>query len=489
MRQRLIGFSAFVLGVALSGSARADGGYFDGVKGASASGRGGAFVARADDVSAVELNPAGLTQIGTTIVQVGNRFSYNQRTFTRNATLDWGQQGSPPYVAFGEAKNQAPWQVLDPFVGIASNFGLEDWAFAFAAFSPAGVARETYPEDGGQRYMMVRRNAQIIDYSLSAAWKFRQLFGVGASLQWIAVPTLDYSLIINGSPLAQSGNPVTGNPDIRADVTGSDLFTLNAVLGAWVRPTPNLQFGISGQILPSEIDTKSTLNITLLNPKPDDQPPYLTRGTNRANDVSLSLPLPMNVRLGARYRSLQGERELFDVELDGVYETWSRVKQFRLDSNGLVANFRGTTIPIGVIDIAKDWQNTIGVHLGGDVNVLPDELTVRGGIYYETPVAKPAYSNVDFSDGAQIGGALGASVYIGKVEISVATEYRVQPKVYVSDADARVYQQVPGSQCPAPYTDTASCNAHYLGIPAPPVNGGSYTAFSLIGTLEGIYRF
>jgi heat shock protein HtpX len=89
-------------------------------------------------------------------------------------------------VEFPRVKNKAPWQVLDPLIGISTNFGLKDWGFAFAAYSPAGVARESYPDTGGQRYMMVRRNAQLIDYSLSAAWKFKDVFGVGASLVWIA---------------------------------------------------------------------------------------------------------------------------------------------------------------------------------------------------------------------------------------------------------------------------------------------------------------
>lgn len=488
MKRCLFGALTALAALSASRVARADGGYFDGLKGAHASGRGGAFTARADDVSAVEVNPAGLTHIDGTIVQIGNRFSYNQRSFTRNPTLDWSSSGTPPYVTFPEVKNQAPWQVLDPFIGVASNFGLKDWAFAFALFSPAGTARETYPQDGGQRYMMVRRNAQMLNYSLSAAWKFHQIFGIGASLQWIAVPTLDYSLVINGNPKLQSADPVAGNPDIYASVKGKDLFTLNAVVGAWVRPTPNFEIGLSAQVLPSEIDTQSKLSTSIVNPLPGDTI-SLTRNNAPANDVTLSLPLPITARLGARYRYLDGDREVFDVELDGVYETWSRVKRFRLDSNGIVANFRSQTVNVGVIDIAKDWRDTIGIHLGGDFAVVPKRATVRAGLYYETPVADPAYSNVDFADGPELGGAIGGSVYIGKVEIAAAAEYRAQTTVYVADADARVYQQVPGGACTAPYTSTVQCNAHYLGIPAPPVNGGTYNAYSMVGSLEAIYRF
>ena len=490
MKAHLVGISALTASALFASIAHADGGYYSGVKGAVASGRGGAFVAKADDVSAVELNPAGLTHIGTTIIQIGNRFSYNQHTYTRNSTLDWGQSDtSPPYVQFPQVKNQTPWQVLDPFIGVASNFGLKNWAFAGAIYSPAGTAREVYPNEGGQRYMMVRRNAQMINYTLSAAWKHNDVFGVGATLKWIAVPSLEYALIIDGSPYNADANPVRSNVDVHARVKGSDLFTVNAILGAWVRPTPNLEIGLSGQILPSEIHAKGTLDASLVHASTPGDTITLARNKVPANDVSLTLPLPMSARLGARYRHLDGDREVFDVELDGVYETWSRVDHFRLDSNNLIAYYQTNPIPIGVIDIAKSWQNTLGIHLGGDFAVVPQRLTVRGGAYYETPVSDPSYANVDFPQGPQFGGALGASLYFGKLQVSVAGEYRAQSQVYVSDSDTRVYQQTPGSTCAAPYTSTASCNPHYLGVPSPPVGGGTYNAYSVIGTLEAAYRF
>ena len=51
--------------------ALADGGYYSGTLGARATGRAGAFVAKADDLSAVSFNPAGLANIEGTLVEVG----------------------------------------------------------------------------------------------------------------------------------------------------------------------------------------------------------------------------------------------------------------------------------------------------------------------------------------------------------------------------------------------------------------------------------
>ena len=107
--------------------------------------------------------------------------------------------------------------------------------------------------------MMVNREAIILNYAASAAWKFHELFGVGVTLEWIAVPRLDYSLVINANPSPGAANPVSSPYDILAQTTGSDPFTFNAIVGAWFRPAPSLQFGLAGQVVPANIVTHSTL--------------------------------------------------------------------------------------------------------------------------------------------------------------------------------------------------------------------------------------
>ena len=72
----------------------------------------------------------------------------------------------------------------------------------------------------------------------------------------------------------------------------------------------------------------------------------MTRDGTPANDVNVILPLPMSARGGARYRRLQGTREVFDVELDVEYETWSRVNQFTVETHGLMRLFLGQDIPL-----------------------------------------------------------------------------------------------------------------------------------------------
>lgn len=485
----------FLLGllvaVATAPEASASGGYFAGTKGARAAGRGGAFVAKADDLSAAVSNPAGLAKLDAALLQVGNRFSYNALSYTRAPTLDYGnlQNGTAPLVSFQRVDNDRPYQLLDPLLGIASNLGLRNWAFAVLAYAPPGISREAFSMGGGQRYMMVSREAVILAYAASVAWRHDDTFGIGATLEWIHVPRLIYSLIIDGSPFPGDANPVSSELDMKATATGSDPFTFNAILGAWFRPVPRIELGVSGQIVPAEIVTNSTLSIQPVTPGIEGTV-LLTRDGVPANDVTVHLPLPLLARAGARYRGLQDGRERFDIELDVEYETWSRVGRFRLETNGIQGNLGGQFINIGRIDIEKHWRDTVAVRLGGDYALLPEQCTLRAGLYYETAVADESYAHVDFPSGQQLGAALGTSLRLGKkMELAAAYELRLQPTVSVAEANARVYQEAPGSQCQAPYTDPITCNPNYLGQPSPAINAGRYQAQSHSISIDVLYRF
>jgi long-chain fatty acid transport protein len=466
-------------------------GYFMGEKGAHAAGRAGAFTAKADDIMAVAYNPAGLSDVGTTVIQLGNRFSYNSYEFTRKPTLDWGNQVDdiPPYVTFDTVENETPWQALDPLIGVATNFGLKDWGFAFAIYSPPGVSKMRFPIDGGQRYMMVEREALIVNYNLSAAWEYQKLFGVGLTFQIVAVPSLKYSLVIDGYGMTnpdEAGNGVSSERDMHAETSGSDLFTPQIILGGWYRPAPFLEVGVSGQILPTSIQTDSELEIDPFSDALGDA--VLERDGEPANDVDLELPLPITARVGVRYIHLDKGSEVFDVELDVAYEAWSRVEAFELRSDNLIATVEGEDVPVGDITIEKKWRDTLSVHLGGDYAVAPGLATLRGGVSYESAVASPAYMNVDFMGGAQLGLAMGGSVFVDKFEFALAYGFRHMFPVRLNEADGRVYPETPASTCDAPYTGP-TCNEAYLGQPGPVVNAGEYRAFSHAASLDVAYKF
>jgi long-subunit fatty acid transport protein len=485
----------------LPAMALADGGYYSGTLGARATGRAGAFAAKADDLSAVSYNPAGLANVKGTLIELANQASYNAYAYTRAPTRDYAHPvgGTAPLITFDQVSNQNPWQAVVPMLGVASKLGLENWGFALAAYAPPGISRLAFPnfpltsktaENGrrdGQRYMMIDREAIILKYVASAAWKYRDRFGIGATAEWIHVPRLNYSLMVDGSATAEDANPVWSDFDMLVKLKGSSFFTFNAILGAWYRPLPSLVFGLSGQVVPTSIVANSTLDLSPFGGGfgPGGVQLKRTRDGALVNDVTLTLPLPLLARAGVRYLGLTNGHERFDVELDIEYVTWSRVQRFTIDASGLEADYGPNRVPLKPISIEKHWRDTVAVRLGGDYEAMPGRLALRAGAYFESAVADPAYANVDFPGAAQYGGAVGASVFLSRFEVVAAYMLKLQPSVSVAEADARVYQQVPASHCSE---DPSTCNSNLTG-PSPAINAGTYSASSHFLYLGLLYRY
>jgi long-chain fatty acid transport protein len=489
MSFRAISFIVAILSVVAGSSAMANG-YFIGHQGARSAGRAGASVVRADDLSAMELNPAGLARLDGTMIYLGNRLSYSDEYFRRAPTLDWSEQdnGVAPYVEFEGVSNENSWQLLDPILGAASDFGLDDWGFALGVYAPAGIANQRFPEDGGQRYMLLTRDVQILYFTASAAWKYNDLFGVGLSVQWVDIPRLEFELIIDANTFVGKVNPVSSELDMRAKITGADHFGFTSVVGAWFRPSPCFELALSGQVIPVRIESESTLEVTPVSPEITEEV-VLKRDGELADDVTMSMPLPVTARLGGRYIYHREGVEAFDIELDIVYQSWSIVERYEMDGNGLIGELLGQRLDVDRLVLEKQWRDTISVQLGGDVVLMPEHLTIRAGAFYESPAAKPGYAYVDFYTGHQFGGSAGLSVRLYGLELAVSYTYVYQLPMTVTQRESRVYQQVPGSQCKAPYTDTMTCNEHYLGKPSAPINAGTYRAQYHLGAAALLYRF
>lgn len=478
VRSRLRSFAVAVCAAAplLVSKASHAGGYFIGPIGGQASGRAGAFVAKASDLSAAYYNPAGFALVSGTRLQLDNKFSYNTFEFQREPAVD--TTGVP--VSFAPSIGAPQFQPLDPLLGVSTDFGLRDFAFALVAYANSGTSSLEFPLDGGQRYMMTKREGQFINYSANVAYRVTPRLALGLNAQVVAVPQLSYQLVVNGADNAiiPGLSPVRNDRDLLATVEGKDLFTLNAIVGAWYQVAPELEIGLSAQVIPSSIVTQGPISLRFVNPNTAAQinaglDPITTRNGQAANDVSIELPLPLWAKVGTRYvgRNATGI-VAFDVELDVTYEQWSRVDEFTVRTNDLMAQVGPGDVPLGTIAVPKQWQDVLAFNLGADYVAIPDALTVRAGAYYETAVAKPEFSNVDFATGQQFGATCGATIEAGGFSISAAYEYRTQPQVSTSAASGQVTQVIP-----------------LLPTERVVVNGGTYRAQAHSGVLGLGYKF
>ncbi len=462
-----------------------------GDQGARTAGRAGATVARADDLSAIEYNPAGLAKLEQTRFHLGNRFGYVNESFKRAPLYDWSKldfNGVPEYVTFDKVSNDKTWVLLNPMLVAATDFGLKSWGFALGAYAPQGVSQQAFPVDGGSRYMLTERDVKILYYNLSAAWKYNDIFGVGASFQWVDLASLKLGMVVNGTTIPGMANPVASDYDMLVRIEGADHVGFTGIIGAWFKPKPFLELGISGRVAPVKLDADCRLSVKPLS-LTSDEPPEMTRNGKAANDVRWKMTMPVTARLGARYIHFDGDKELFDVELDVVYEAWHQTQSYDIEGNGLEVAIIGQNVPVDHIVVPKKWRDTVSVRVGGDYNLLPDRLALRAGVYYESAATDERYAYVDFFSGHRLGASAGTSVMFHGVDISLSYTYVFEFPMTVSETEGHIYQQVPGSTCESPYTNSNLCHDQYLGQPAPVVNAGTYIANYHLASLSVSYGF
>lgn len=453
----------------------AAGGVEVGDQGARAAGRGGALTVRADDLSAIYYNPAGLARLRGTRIYYSHRLAYSNVEFRRARTLDWSDatHGVPRLVEFEPVFNEAPFFPDAMMFAVSSDFGLEDWTFAGGVYGPPAIGYYSFPDDGPQRYMLTEQDVMVAFYTASVAWKHENKFGIGASLQWIDVPKFVFELVVDGNMGPKVVNPEQSRFDFHTRIEGEDRFGLTGIIGAWYRPFENLEFAAAGRVYPVYIDTNSRLTVT-----PDNleltEPALITKNGIEDNRVSFSMAMPVQLRAGARYFYAKGNREIFDVELDLHYDFWSIVDRYTLDAQ-VTTEVLGQQLDLDQVNIERQFQNTFAARLGSDFNVVPGWLWLRAGFMYETPAVKPEYAYLDAFSFHRFAPSAGFTVSLwGVADLSVAYTYVFHPPVVVNEEDSKVYQQMPGSPCKAPYTNTNVCADHYLGMPGAPSNAGTY---------------
>jgi len=413
----------------------AAGGLFIPGTGPTSSSRAGAWVAAADDPTALAVNPAGLNKQYGTVVYIGTNLVDYAMQFTRRGTYDdeptmplpWaGQpyptvknQGKPP-IGFGS------YQAL-PLVAVSTDLGLKirGLRFGFGVFVP-----NSYPTrdmDSGYviddpntpppptRYDVVHQEAAIILPSVAVAYRPFDKLDVGFRFS-PAIANLDATSYTWGVPNYEEW---TGN-DSFFHVKTSSSFSPAFQLGALFRPTDSLEIGAQWS---SQLDahTKGTgtatpsshLNVggmpVTISPVPDDQARCAPGGTAEALKACVDLSLPMNATLGGRYVLRdEGGAEKGDVEVDAKWEHWSAASDYTVTVDGAILG----AIVLNQSIIRHGLQDVYGVRVGGGYRVIQN-LAVRGGFAYDTKAAKAAWERADLDGAARTTVAAGASYWIG----------------------------------------------------------------------------
>jgi long-subunit fatty acid transport protein len=433
--------------------------------------RGGAFSARADDPTAGIHNPGAL------IKGEGLRLTYNHNLiwsfteFTRSPSQIPETAGVENYPASSQwnepSKNQTPFFPLNGLLAVDYDFGLKNWAFGLQVYGPNNTGSTKYDPQGGQRYMLTELDALVAYVGLSAAYGTED-YGIGATVQYATMPKLHYSLVVDGATPGAGLSPYASAYDVVSTIRLSDMFAASAILGAWWRPVPQFEVALSGRVAP--VKFHATGDVIVENVPVESCPEGEKCGAQfddgqlqvPGSSAAMDLTLPPTARLGLRYRHLDGADELFDIELDVVYEGWSVIDEYNLDLEGKIKLYG--ELPVQDITLPKKWRDTVSVRLGGTYAVIPSMLEVSLGGYWEQGATPLNYTHLDFLSVDRMGLGTGLTYKTKRVELTLAYSHVFQDDRTVTETYGKVLQQRPVSQCPD------GCN-EYSGVPA---NAGTF---------------
>jgi len=138
-----------------------------GFKDAFATGRGNAFVATADNPSAIYYNPAGLTQLE------GAQLATN--IYEVAVSSDYSGAG-------GSASMKNDYQTI-PSIYATWKMAGAPVAYGLGVYVPFGLSTD-WPDSSPLRTLALRNVQKFITYNFSAAWQFNPDFSVGAGLTY-----------------------------------------------------------------------------------------------------------------------------------------------------------------------------------------------------------------------------------------------------------------------------------------------------------------
>jgi long-chain fatty acid transport protein len=491
IRRRLAASVATLLALAVLATPRTAGagGFEMPGNGSEALGRGAAFVAKADDPTAIEYNPAGLaSQRGTRLLLDGHVIASSYGFQRYGAFPDSGSNPKTPWGGSAYPRvSDTSGPFFAPFVAASSDLGMFDWmTFAVGVFGPSGVGNRTYPlgvagAPAASRYDVVQSNSIVALPTAAVGIKVADWLELGAAVHFVYG---QFSL--TSTSFVDLGDGKAGpcvnyeyqpcDSVSRLDLTGTSWA---GSFGAMVRPSKTLSVGLSAR---TPISMTATGSATVVQ-SPLGQPIPAAGHATFENDF------PWVLRAGVRqaFRDPDGF-ETADVELDGTYETWGSAQAggpvIHIDHLGPT----GPAFDDINVQVAHHYNDTFSVRAGGAYNTKLSfgVLALRMGAYYDKSATSddPGYTRLDFDTLDKIAGTVGVGLKWGGLQFNVSYAEVFEPDRTVAMGTGEI-RPVDGAQHGAPVDSQ--------GRLLPAVNEGVYQghteilSFGIVATLDDLF--
>lgn len=419
--------------------------------------RGGAFTAGADDLGAIYYNPAGIAEAGTQILAdmswLHFTSDYQRKTRVRaRAGTEWDRthpsvRGSSPVLPI-------------PTLAASTNFGLENFNFAFGLWAPY-AAITSYPEtiEGGepapQRYSLLSlEGSAMAVVGAWGAWKASPELSLGAGIEAL-VGDFNASVVMSACP-PESFTCAGESPDYDAtsQLQVGTIVAPSGNLGFIYSPSADIRLGGAFQ-LPFWIDAPAKVRVRM------PSAALFDNASQEGEDATVKFRLPWVLRTGIEYRGIERTR----LELGFVYEAWSMHDSITAIPEGIVLNdMLGIDYRVGSIEIPRNFKDSWSIRGGAEhrLELGGYDLDLRIGAMYEKSAVPASHLSVMTVDLDKVVGTIGGSLHIGKLRLDGVYARIVGISQSVETTDARIAKI-------NPIRANASDTPTYI-------NGGSYKA-------------
>lgn len=437
VRRRLLqGAVALVLSCPLT--AAASGLYFS-ERGVRPLGRGGAFVAGADDLGAMYYNPAGIYDAGSQFLIDAAWLNFSS-DYTRQSLLtqvdpNTGQPIGTFRQTYATVEGTSPVLPI-PTIGISYS-PHEDWMLAGGVWAPYS-AITSYPEEvdgrpAPQRYSLITLDGSALAIiGAWAAWAPTPELRVGAGIEVLAGSFRATKVLSACVPDRFLCAPEQPEWDAMAELTVGPIITPTGNLGVIYEFSPGWRVGGAFQA-PFYIRAPAEVNTRLPNAAP------FTGAEQVGTEADVAFDLPWSIRLGVEARDLI---ENLRTELAFTYDRWSMHDEIRIEPDGIsLRNVVGFSPDYYIPDIVfpRNFQDSVAIRGGAEYTFpfLGERMSLRAGLGYETSAIPVEYVSALTIDAPKATGAIGGSIHVAeewRFDLVIAHVFGLDVEVPPEDA-------------------------------------------------------
>lgn len=441
-------------------------------------GRGGAFVAGADDLNATWYNPAGLAEVGDSFLLDATWMNFSGE-FQRKSQV----VGASGTVTVFDYPSVSASTKFVPLPTLGASFALGDrkeYTLAFSLLTPYSPLLN-YPATVGTQASPSRYSLISMDGSALLipggylSYRFSPKFSVGAGVQ-LLVGKFASSVVFNANPADRLiGAPEDPRYDTFSQLSAAPIIAPSGNLGVLGEPVTNLKLGASFQ-LPFWVNAPATNKVRL------PVAPVFDKARQEGDEVRVCFRLPAILRAGVQYRIAMGEDQALNLEAAYVREFWSLHDTIDIIPESInLVGVTGFPSPFGVprLSIPRNFQDSNSIRIGGEYTQKafgqPKGLSIRAGANYETSAIPRAYLSPLTLDSDKVTASLGAGFGVAKgLRLDAVFAQVIAAGVTVTPEEAKVPRLNPVSGNP---------------VAVEAVNGGEYAFRATLIGLGAEYKY